>query len=146
MLAKEKKTWPNPFAENFARLVRHPKSDHPDRLGRRGCRQMLKNINNAVEKKYKGQTRNKVSVTTMYDWLSGKRKPTVDSAIKFCEAYEELFGKNVNPWDLFVDRTRWIYHAELPEELKEICDMIKNLRDERDLKTIKDLALSLSGK
>jgi len=128
-----------PLCKNLAWILKHPDSGHPYRHGLKGFKQELENINQVIKTKYPDKKRGKMVPNAIEMIISGQRDPELKSIRKIAEAIETIFDIKIDPFDLFVDKNKWINISELNPKHREIYDKLKKIRNEMTLIAIESL-------
>ncbi len=128
-----------PLAQNLAYLFKHPDSSHPYRHGLKGFEQELQNLSEEIKKRYPNDERGHMKPSSMKAIIVGRRDPKLSSIRKITTAYNDLYGIEIDPFDLFVDKNKWVNMSEIDPRHKEICDKMRKIKNEITLTAIESL-------
>ena len=112
----------NPLSQNLAELLEYYKHI---KVGQKKASQAfgikLDRMHEEIKKKYPGD-KDQCKRLTVIAWLKG-RFSKFDGIKKIAEY------KNVNPYDLYVDKKRWLNIEKYSAVQKEICRIICKIKD-----------------
>lgn len=128
-----------PLAQNLAYLFKHPDSNHPYRHSLKGFEQELQNLSEEIKKRYPDDKRGHMKPSSIKAIIVGRRDPKLSSVKKIAVAYYDLYGIEIDHFDLFVNKNNWINMSEINPRHKEICDKMKKIKNEITLTAIESL-------
>lgn len=125
-----------PICKNLAYLFRHPDSGHPVPHSGAGFNIELENIHLEILRLFPGDKKGNMTQKAMVNIIAGRRNPSVVAVIKTCAAYESLYNIKIDPYDLFVDRSKWLNLAHFTPTQQKICRNLSEVKNEKILAAI----------
>jgi hypothetical protein len=143
---REKSIGDTPICKNLAHLFGHPDSDHPKPHSPAGFNAELEKLHLEILRLFPGDKKGNMTQKAMVNIIAGRRNPSIVAIIKTCTAYKSLYGIEIDPYDLFVDKSKWLSLAEIKSKWLNLAEfspikrkIIENLPQTKNKQILKGI-------
>lgn len=127
----------NPASKNLAYLFRHPDSGHPvPHNTPEGFKLEIQELHEEIKRLYPQENTSKIIPKTIEFYIAGERNPTIDALGKIVAAHKSLKGIEIDPYDLFVDKSKWQNLAQFSPIKRKIIENLPQVKNTQILKGI----------